>query len=50
MARAEALTRLPQGTVLELKRLMREPQRAAVEAAISRELEAMSASLTSRSS
>jgi enoyl-CoA hydratase/carnithine racemase len=46
LARAEALTRLPQGTVREMKRLMREPLRAAVDEAIRRELEAMSASLT----
>ncbi len=45
MARAEALARLPQGTVREMKRLMREPLRAAVEEAIGRELHAMSASL-----
>jgi hypothetical protein len=48
MARAEALTRLPQGTVLELKRLMREPSGRRGEAAINRELEAMSFSPTRR--
>jgi enoyl-CoA hydratase/carnithine racemase len=46
LARAEALARLPQGTVRETKRLLREPLRAALDEAIGRELEAMFVSLT----
>jgi enoyl-CoA hydratase/carnithine racemase len=42
LARAEALTRLPQVAVRETKRLMREPLRAAVDQAITCELEAIS--------
>jgi enoyl-CoA hydratase/carnithine racemase len=45
LARAEALTRLPQIAVRETKRLLREPLRAAVDEAIPRELEAISARL-----
>ncbi len=38
LARAEALARLPQATVRETKRRIREPLRAAIDAAITREL------------
>jgi enoyl-CoA hydratase/carnithine racemase len=48
LARAEALTRLPQMAVRETKRLLREPLRAAVEEAIRRELETISAGLALR--
>jgi enoyl-CoA hydratase/carnithine racemase len=44
-ARADAISRLPQGTVRETKRLLREPLRLAVEEAITRELEAIRQSL-----
>lgn len=45
LARADSLTRLPQSTVREMKRLLREPMRALVEEAITREMASMSASL-----
>ena len=44
LARAEALARLPQSVVRETKRLLREPLRAAVDEAVSRELEVISRS------
>ncbi|MDP9152015.1 MAG: enoyl-CoA hydratase-related protein [Myxococcota bacterium] len=47
IARAEALCRLPQGAVRDTKRLLREPLRAAVEDAITRELDAISSCLAS---
>ncbi|HLK36301.1 MAG TPA: enoyl-CoA hydratase-related protein [Polyangiaceae bacterium] len=47
LARADSLTRLPQSTVRELKRLLREPMRALIEEAITREIASMSASLGS---
>jgi enoyl-CoA hydratase/carnithine racemase len=45
MARADAIARLPQSTVRDTKRLLREPLRQAVEEAIERELETIRASL-----
>ncbi len=43
MARAERLAKLPQDAVRETKRLLREPLRAALDDAITRELEAIAA-------
>jgi enoyl-CoA hydratase/carnithine racemase len=48
LARAEALSKLPQSIVRETKRILREPLRAAVDEAISRELDSISARLSLR--
>jgi enoyl-CoA hydratase/carnithine racemase len=48
LARADALSKLPQGTVREMKRLLREPLRQAVHDAIVRETKAISESLKPR--
>jgi enoyl-CoA hydratase/carnithine racemase len=45
LARAEALAKLPRNAVRETKRLLREPLRAAVDEAITREIEAISPEL-----
>jgi enoyl-CoA hydratase/carnithine racemase len=45
LARADALTKFPQGTLRETKRLLREPLRRELDEAIARELEAISESL-----
>ncbi len=46
-ARVEALTKIPLAALCETKRLIREPHRAAVDAAVARELDAFAARLTS---
>ena len=48
LARADALSKLPQGTLREMKRLLREPLRQAVVDAIERETKAISDSLRVR--
>jgi enoyl-CoA hydratase/carnithine racemase len=48
LARADALSKLPQVTLRETKRLLREPLRPAVDEAIARELKAISESLRPR--
>lgn len=48
LARADALAKLPQDTVREMKRLVREPFRQALVDAVSRETRAMSDSLRAR--
>ncbi len=48
LARADALSKLPQGTVREMKRLLREPLRQAVHDAIVRETSAISETLRPR--
>ncbi len=48
LARANALAKLPQVTLRDTKRLLREPLRATVEEAIARELKAISESLRHR--
>jgi enoyl-CoA hydratase/carnithine racemase len=45
LARADALTKFPQGTLRDTKRLLREPLRRELDEAIARELEAISESL-----